>query len=204
MACHRTQSKVAPRRKLSYRGAPQLHCWRRPCLRLRASRIRCAIFSARRDSTPGRTHKSPVRSNLPVGLPVRGCGTVVMTSNLALALRQGAGRSDLLERRLRRYHPRFRETVRALSMRHSRIADLAASFPALLFALAVPRPGLDPAPALARVIDGLALADAAVAAEVPLWLRKLPAEALVQPFHGCPTASCFVGRSRTIFRARQS
>jgi hypothetical protein len=114
-----------------------------------------------------------------------------MTSNLALALRQGAGRSDLLERRLRRYHPRFRETVRALSMRHSRIADLAASFPALLFALAVPRPGLDPAPALARVIDGLALADAAVAAEVPLWLRKLPAEALVQPIPRLPDGELF-------------
>jgi hypothetical protein len=35
-------------------------------------------------------------------------------------------------------------------MGHSRIADLAASFPALLFALTVPRPGLDPACACAR------------------------------------------------------
>jgi len=81
-----------------------------------------------------------------------------MTSNLVLAPRRGAGRSDLLERRLRRFHPRFQGTVRALAMRHSRIADLAASFPALLFALAVPRPGLDPAPALASVIGGSALA----------------------------------------------
>jgi hypothetical protein len=50
-------------------------------------------------------------------------------------------------------------------MRHSRIADLAASFPALLFALAVPRHGLDPALALARVIDGVGLAEVAAAAE---------------------------------------
>jgi hypothetical protein len=104
-----------------------------------------------------------------------------MTSNLVLAPRRGAARSDLLERRLRRYHPRFQGTVRVLAMRHSRIADLAASFPALLFALAVPRPGLDPAPALARVIDGVALAEAATAADLPLWLRKLPPEALARP-----------------------
>ena len=56
--------------------------------------------------------------------------------------------------------------VRALAMRHSRIADLAVSFPALLFALAVPRPRLDPACALARVVDGRALAEVAAAADL--------------------------------------
>jgi hypothetical protein len=114
-----------------------------------------------------------------------------MTSNLVLAPRREAGRSDLLERRLRRYHPRFQEAVRALAMRHSRIADLAASFPALLFALAVPRPGLDPAPALARVIDGCALAEAAAAADLPLWLRKLPPEAFARPIARLPDGDLF-------------
>lgn len=114
-----------------------------------------------------------------------------MTSNLVLAPRRGAARSDLLERRLRRYHPRFQGTVRALAMRHSRLADLAASFPALLFALAVPRPGLDPAPALARVIGGLALAEAAAAADLPLWLRKLPPEALARPIPRLPDGELF-------------
>lgn len=114
-----------------------------------------------------------------------------MTSNLMPAPRRGAGRSDLRERRLRRYHPRVQEKVRALAMRHSRIADLAASFPALLFALAVPRPGLDPAPALARVIDGRALAEAAAAAEVPLWLRKLPPEAFARPIARLPDGELF-------------
>ena len=114
-----------------------------------------------------------------------------MTSNLVLAPRRGAGRSDLLERRLRRYHPRFQGTVRALAMRHSRIADLAASFPALLFALAVPRPGLDPAPALARVIDGSALAEAAAAADLPMWLRKLPPEAFAHPIARLPDGDLF-------------
>jgi hypothetical protein len=114
-----------------------------------------------------------------------------MISNLVPAPRRGAGRSDLLERRLRRYHPRFQGAVRALTMRHSRIADLAASFPALLFALAVPRPGLDPAPALARVIDGRALAEAAAAAHLPLWLRKLPPEALERPIARLPDGDLF-------------
>jgi hypothetical protein len=114
-----------------------------------------------------------------------------MTSNLLLAPRREAARSDLLERRLQRYHPRFQGAVRVLAMRHSRIADLAASFPALLFALAVPRPGLDPAPALARVIDGLGLAEIAVAADVPMWLRKVPPEALARPIMRLPDGELF-------------
>ena len=114
-----------------------------------------------------------------------------MTSTPMLAPRAGAGRFDLLERRLRRYHPRFQGAVRALAMRHSRVADLAASFPALLFALAVPRPGFDPAPVLARVIDGVSLAEAAAAAELPLWLRKLPPEAFVRPIGRLPDGELF-------------
>jgi hypothetical protein len=114
-----------------------------------------------------------------------------MTSNPMQALHGAAARSDLLERRLRRYHPRFQGAVRALATRHSRIADLAASFPALLFALAVPRPGLDPAPALARVVDGVALAEAAAAADLPLWLRKLPPEALARPIASLPDGELF-------------
>jgi hypothetical protein len=76
-------------------------------------------------------------------------------------------------------------------MRHSRIADLAASFPALLFALAVPRPGLDPARALALAIEGVGLADLAAAADVPLWLRRLPPEALAHPIMKFPDGERF-------------
>lgn len=114
-----------------------------------------------------------------------------MTSNLLLAPCRVAGRSDLLERRLRRYHPRFQGAVRTLALRHARIADLAASFPALLFALAVPRPGLDPARAIASVIDGLALAEAAAAADIPLWLRKLSPEAFARPILRLPDGELF-------------
>jgi hypothetical protein len=76
-------------------------------------------------------------------------------------------------------------------MRHSRIADLAVSFPALLFALAVPRARLDPAPALTCVIDGVGLAEVAEAADVPMWLRKLPPEALARPIARLPDGELF-------------
>lgn len=109
-----------------------------------------------------------------------------MNSNVVPAPRREAARSDLLERRLRRYHPRFQGAVRALATRHTRIADLAASFPALLFALAVPRPRQDTAPALARVLDGAPLAEVAAAAGVALWLRRLPPESFAQPIPRLP------------------
>ena len=114
-----------------------------------------------------------------------------MPSLVLLAPRQAAGHSDLLERRLRRYHPRFQGAVRTLALRHPRLADLAASFPALLFALAVPQARLDPARAIAGVIDGSPLAEAATAAAVPLWLRKLPPEAFARPIPRLPDGELF-------------
>jgi hypothetical protein len=76
-------------------------------------------------------------------------------------------------------------------MRHSRVADLAVSFPALLFALAVPRSGLDPARAIDRAIEGASLAKVAAAADVPLWLRRLPPEALSRPLGKLPDGEVF-------------
>jgi hypothetical protein len=103
----------------------------------------------------------------------------------------GAAHSDLVERRLQRYCPRFQGAVRALAMRHSRIADLAVSFPALLFALAVPRPGLDPTRGLDLAIKGAALAEVAAAADVPMWLRRLSPEALADPIMKLPDGELF-------------
>ena len=114
-----------------------------------------------------------------------------MTSHLLPAPGQVAGRSDLLDRRLRRYHPRVQGTVRALAMRHPRMADLAASFPALLFALAVPPARRDPACAIASVIDGAGLAQAAALADLPMWLRRLPPEAFVRPISHLPDGELF-------------
>jgi hypothetical protein len=65
------------------------------------------------------------------------------------------------------------------------------SFPALLFALAVPRPGLDPARAIERAIEGVSLAKVAAAADVPLWLRRLPPEALSHPIARLPDDEVF-------------
>lgn len=113
-----------------------------------------------------------------------------MTTHLVPAPRKAA-RADLLERQLRRYDRRNTGAVRSLAMRHQRIADLALSFPALLFALAVPRPGLDAARALKRVIDGCALSEVAAAAELPMWLRKLPPEAFAHPLPRLPDGELF-------------
>src|SRR5262245_30638533 len=85
--------------------------------------------------------------------------------------------SDALERQLSRYCPQFQRAVRGLAARHSRLVDLAQCFQALLFALAAPRPGLDPACAIERAIEGASLAEVAEAADVALWLRRLPPEA---------------------------
>ena len=100
-------------------------------------------------------------------------------------------RADTVERRLRRYCAPVTAQVRALAGRHPRLADLAISFPALLFALAVPRVRFDPRPAIARVTAGDSLADVAGEARLALWLRKLPPEACVRPIPPLPDGALF-------------
>lgn len=114
-----------------------------------------------------------------------------MTPNLSSAPHGEAVRANLCERQLRRYHPRFQGAMRVLATRDTAIGDLAASFPALLFALAVPGPWLDPAPAIERVIAGLPLTEVAAAAGLPMWLRKLPPEAFTCPFSKPPSGDLF-------------
>jgi hypothetical protein len=103
----------------------------------------------------------------------------------------GAPRLPLIERRLRRYAPSAQVSVRALAQRDPRLADLAVSFPALLFALARPRPGHDPARAIACLIEGRPLGEAAAAADIPLWLRRLPVEGLTRPLPALPSGDLF-------------
>lgn len=102
-----------------------------------------------------------------------------------------SARPDLLDRQLRRYCPQYLGAVRTLAARDSRLADLALSFPTLLFALAVPRRGFDPACAIKRAIDGAPLAEVAAAADVPLWLRKLPPEAPLRALAKLPDGPSF-------------
>jgi hypothetical protein len=100
-----------------------------------------------------------------------------------LAASEQARRGTLMERRLRRFSPSAQPLVHAIAARHPRVADLAVTFPALLFALAVPRRDVDPERALAGAIEGRSLAQAAA---VPLWLRRLPYDALTRPVPPLP------------------
>lgn len=114
-----------------------------------------------------------------------------MQSSSRRGYAQRAARPHLLERRLARFAPHVQPAVRALAGQHPRLADLAVSFPDLLFALAIPRPGLDPAQLCARIIDGAPLAQLAAAADVPLWLRRLPPEAFVRLIARLPDGDLF-------------
>ena len=85
--------------------------------------------------------------------------------------------APLIERRPSLYRAEAQPRVRALAARHPWLADLAASFPALLFALAFPRVRADAEDALRLIINGAPLIDAARRAGVPMWLRSFPPQA---------------------------
>lgn len=104
---------------------------------------------------------------------------------------QPARSENLKERRLARFSDRHRATVETLARRHLYLSDLAVCFPALLFALAVPRRGFDPEPVIKRVIAGEKLADLARAAGVPAWMRALMPELLTAPLPVLPDGEVF-------------
>ncbi|MBT9290703.1 hypothetical protein [Prosthecodimorpha staleyi] len=91
-----------------------------------------------------------------------------------------------MERRIRLFETRWQPTIRQLATAQGRIADLAVSFPALLFALAHPRRGLDVRPALNTVLAGAPLADIAAALGVPMWLRRLQPSMFRAPLPALP------------------
>lgn len=100
-------------------------------------------------------------------------------------------RAGAFDNPLQRFAWRHRPAVSALTRRHSRLADLAFSFPALLFALAVPRPRFDPEPVIERVIAGAPLSELAAAADLPMWTRKLGPEAFQRPIPALPDGDMF-------------
>lgn len=101
---------------------------------------------------------------------------------------------DSLERQLRRFRAEVQPRVRALAARHPQLADLATSFPALLFALAIPRGRFRPEPVIADVIRGVGLKPLAERAGVALWLRKLEPEMLLRPLPVVPNNGEFAKR----------
>jgi hypothetical protein len=97
---------------------------------------------------------------------------------------------DVAEQRIAAALDRFPESVqmpvRALARQHGRLADLALSFPALLFALAVSRHRKETCDAIAMTITGARLATIAATAHVPMWLRALEPTVLTAPFPPLP------------------
>lgn len=81
--------------------------------------------------------------------------------------------SDMKERKLLQFRPEVLGPVKALARRHRSLADLALSFPALLFVLAHPRKGFDPEPVIRAVVAGEPLSHLACLAQVPRWLRQV-------------------------------
>jgi hypothetical protein len=83
-----------------------------------------------------------------------------------------------VHKQLDRFPQDARQAVSALARRHSRLADLSLSFPALLLALARPRASFRMQPVIDAVVAGAPLAALAGQAGVPVWLRRLPPQLL--------------------------
>lgn len=89
--------------------------------------------------------------------------------------------------RLLGFHPIWRRRVARLAARARPIADLADSFPALLFALASGYgTGAQRKQARAHIEMGHSLKAAAQAVDLPVWLRRMPAGAFTRPLPAIP------------------
>ena len=87
----------------------------------------------------------------------------------------------------RAFDPRVRERVARIASASAPLADLAGSFPALLFAIATGHGSMaDRTRAIARVNAGAPLRDIAREFGLAWWLRKLPASAFVEPLPHMP------------------
>jgi hypothetical protein len=89
--------------------------------------------------------------------------------------------------RLQGFHPTWRRRVARLAACAEPIADLADSFPALLFALASGHAtGAQRKRARAHVEMGHSLKAAAQELDLPFWLRRMPAGAFTRPLPVIP------------------
>lgn len=100
-------------------------------------------------------------------------------------------RAVRVEHQLNRFHPKVRPRVVALARRHPWIADLAVSFPALLFALAYPRVGVCSRRTVQLVVEGAPLARIAASAGVAMWLRTFPPQAFAKSIPALPDTVAF-------------
>ena len=112
----------------------------------------------------------------------------IATSKLA---RPFNGRTTLLQS----FNSEFRRPIRELARRSSNLADLAATFPGLLFALATGYGSLDAREAaLAGVAQGAGLKDVAEILGLPWWLRRLPPQAFTERLAKLPADADFSTR----------
>lgn len=116
-----------------------------------------------------------------------------MTMNAATVLARARPRvrPHCIAKQLQRYAWRYRSAVSGLAAHDRRLGDLAISFPSLLFALAIPRRGFDPSPAIGRAIAGASLRELAECAAIPLWTRHLPPETFQRPLPALPDSELF-------------
>ncbi|MDP3739838.1 MAG: hypothetical protein Q8R02_20795 [Hyphomonadaceae bacterium] len=114
-----------------------------------------------------------------------------MNAAILLARASPRVRDDCITSRLGRFTWRHRAAVSSLAGRHARLADLAVSFPALLFALAVPRRRFDPEPVIERAIAGAPLSELAAAADMPMWTRRLGPETFQRSLPRLPDSPLF-------------
>ena len=101
-------------------------------------------------------------------------------------------RQERRDRRLDRFPAAWRKPIAGLTSCAPELEDLADSFPALLFALASGYAPPDTARrACVMVCDGACLKEVAENIGLPLWLRKLPPEALGAPLPVLPMDADF-------------
>lgn len=100
--------------------------------------------------------------------------------------------SDTKERTIQRFPAAARREIRRLMRSSQRVADLADTFPGLLYALAVRYgPASNRLAALSAVEAGAPLKTAARHLDIPMWLRKLPPEAFGEFSATLPQSAAF-------------
>jgi hypothetical protein len=94
-----------------------------------------------------------------------------------------------------RFHPGIRGEVRRQMRMSPRLADLARSFPGLLYAIASGYgSGEARREGVALVIAGAPMKQVAATLDVPLWLRRLPPEAFCGPLDAVARSESFARR----------
>lgn len=110
-----------------------------------------------------------------------------------------------IEQLASRFEPAARREVRRLVRSSSRLADLAAVFPAAIYALAIrSNSAVKRREALTLVEEGAPLRSVAATLELPLWLRRLPPEAFAGPLQGLPSSDSFSRRVANLMPVQPS